>query len=101
VLLFRGWLHSEVNLGDPEVIPKFESSVKYSYISGLHGIMWQLFRAFYVLPAPPLAVYTDWGEKNLPPAVLTSIPGSLTPVTLLGHEVDHSYPTLSLGYTAG
>ncbi|OXA63003.1 uncharacterized protein LOC110863178 isoform X2 [Folsomia candida] len=96
-----GWLHSEMPLGDPLAMKKFEDGVRYSYISGLHGIMWQIFKPMYLLPAPSLSVYTDWGEKNLPPAVLTSIPGSITPVYLLGQEVDHSYPTLSLGYTTG
>jgi hypothetical protein len=100
-VLNRGWLHSEMPLGDPLVIKKFEATVRCSYISGLHGIMWQLFKPMYLLPAPSLSVYTDWGEKNLPPAVLTSIPGSLSPVFLLDQEVDHSYPTLSLGYTTG
>lgn len=96
-----GWLHSEVPMGDPLAVQKFEASVRYSYKTGLHGIMWQIFKPMYLLPAPSLSVYTDWGERNLPPAVLTSIPGSLTPVYLLGQEVDHSYPTLSLGYTSG
>jgi hypothetical protein len=95
------WLHAEARLGDANVINRFEASVKYSYMSGLHGIMWEIFRGLYLLPKPCLAVYTSWGERNLPAVVLSSIPGSLEAVQLMGHKVLESYPVLSLGCSTG
>jgi len=96
-----GWLHSEVQLGDALVIKKFEERVKETYINGLHGIMWHVFKPMYLLPAPFLSFYTHWGETNLPPAVVTTFPSSTTKAILLGQEIDHFYPTLALGYTTG
>ncbi|CAG7785077.1 unnamed protein product [Allacma fusca] len=95
------WIHADLTIGDAEVMQKFETSVKQSFISGMHGVMWQVFRALYLLPAPFLAVYTNWGETNLPPVVLSCIPGSLSFVSMVGNEVQHCVPILALGCSTG
>lgn len=90
-----------MNIGDPLATEKFEAEVKRMYMTGLHGVIWQIFRGLYLLPAPFLYRYCHWGEKRLPAMVLTSIPGSLTPLTIGGVSVVYSYPVLALGCSTG
>ena len=97
----RAWIHADLTIGDPEVMARFEWSVKQSFISGMHGVMWQIFRCLYLLPAPFLAVYTHWGETNLPPVVLSCIPGSLSYVSMVGNPVEQCVPILALGSSTG
>ena len=97
-----GWLHAELPIGGGiEALRGFDNNVKKSYKLGMHGGMWEFFRGMYLIPMPLLKAYTTWGETNIPPVILSSIPGTMSRVNIYGLPVLQSYPVLSLGCSMG
>jgi hypothetical protein len=84
-----------------QALRSFDSNVKGSYKLGMHGVMWEFFRGMYLVPSPLLRGYTSWGETNIPPVILSSIPGTMSQVKIAGINVLQSYPVLSLGCSMG
>jgi len=100
--LRSAWLHSEMPVGGGQkALIEFDQSLKNSYKLGMHGVMWEFFRAMYLMPGPLLKRYTTWGEVNIPPVLLSSVPGTLGQVSVLGLEALQSFPILSLGCSMG
>jgi len=100
--MFRGFLHAELPIGGGvDAIRGFDRNVKASYKLGMHGGMWEFFRGMYIVPMPLLNAYTTWGETNIPPVILSSIPGTMSVVNVYGLKVLQSYPVLSLGCSMG
>lgn len=96
------FVHAELPLKTGlEPFYEFEKNIKTSYISGMHGVVWQFFRGMYVVPSPLLHLYTAWGERKLPPVLFSSVPGPVNDVYLLGDKILESIPVIRLGCTMG
>jgi len=97
-----GWLHAELPIGGGQkALFGFDSNVRKSYTLGMHGVMWEFFRGMYLVPNPILKKQAFWGESNIPPVILSSIPGTLTKTHMMGNEVLRAFPILGLGCSMG